>query len=211
MEQKMIKLYTNRAPVSLRVYPGHFATSHSHINYYIDVTTRKTRQSEAAEVAKHLVTLYHASTVVDTIVCVDGTEVIGAYLAEELSRAGFSSINAHQTIYVITPELVGGQMIFRDNLQPMLAGKHVLLLMATVTTGKTVARARECVEYYGGIVQGAAAVFSAVKEAENLEINALFRMEDIPDYQTFEHRDCPYCKAGEKLEAIVNSYGYSKL
>lgn len=211
MEQRMIKLHSTRAPVALRVFPGHFATSHSHINYYIDITTLKTRQSEAAEVAKHLVSMYHASTVVDTIVCVDGTEVIGAYLAEELSRAGFSSINAHQTIYIITPEQAGSQMIFRDNLQPMLAGKHVLLLMATVTTGKTVARACECVEYYGGIVQGAAAVFSAVQEAEGLEINALFRKEDIPDYQTFGHHECPYCKAGAKLEAIVNSYGYSKL
>ena len=38
------------------------------------------------------------STVVDTIVCIDGCEIIGAFLAEELTRAGVYSRNAHQTI-----------------------------------------------------------------------------------------------------------------
>ena len=47
-------------------------------------------------------------------------------------------MNAHQTIYVVSPEyLAGGQIMFRDNLTPMIAGKHVLVLAASVTTGKT--------------------------------------------------------------------------
>ena len=35
----MVKLPTNKSSLFLRVAKGHFATSHSHINYYIDVTT----------------------------------------------------------------------------------------------------------------------------------------------------------------------------
>ena len=46
----MVKLPTNKSSLFLRVAKGHFATSHSHINYYIDVTTQKARLSEAKAV-----------------------------------------------------------------------------------------------------------------------------------------------------------------
>ena len=34
----MVKLPTNKSSLFLRVAKGHFATSHSHINYYIAVS-----------------------------------------------------------------------------------------------------------------------------------------------------------------------------
>ncbi len=135
---KEYKIRTKNKNVFLRVRKGHFATMHSHINYYIDVTTQKTRLSEASAVAKEMVSAYRARTIVDTILCLDGTEVIGACVAEELTRDDFINLNAHQTIYVISPEFIGGgQMIFRDNLVPMLANKHVLILAASVLTQLT--------------------------------------------------------------------------
>ena len=99
----MVKLPTNKSSLFLRVAKGHFATSHSHINYYIDVTTQKARLSEAKAVAKELVAAYQHNTIVDTVLCLDGTQVIGTCLANELTKDGFSNMNAHQTIYVITP------------------------------------------------------------------------------------------------------------
>ena len=84
--------------VALRSVEGHFATNHSHINYLIDVTFQKSRLSEAQAAAKALVKQYVTSTIVDTIVCLDGMQVVGACLAEELTKAGFMSINAHQTV-----------------------------------------------------------------------------------------------------------------
>ena len=98
------KISTKRQNRHLKVAKGHFATNHSHINYYIDVTTQKTRLSEAQAVASELVSYYSNSTIVDSILCLDGTQVIGTCLAEELTRGGFVSINAHKTIYVLTPE-----------------------------------------------------------------------------------------------------------
>ena len=38
--------------INLKVVPGHFATTHSHINFYMDMTTLKVRYSEAMEVAR---------------------------------------------------------------------------------------------------------------------------------------------------------------
>ena len=105
------KIYTTGATVPLKIRPGHFATNHAHINYYIDVTTLKARTKEAEEVAQALVGMYLYDTVIDTIVCMEGTEVIGAFLAEELAKGGFLSTNAHKSIYVISPEFNNNSQI----------------------------------------------------------------------------------------------------
>ncbi len=212
MEERTFKITSPNSNVPLKITSGHFATNHSHVNYYIDMTTLKTRQSEAEAAAKALVTHYITNTVVDTIVCLDGTQVIGAFLAQELNRAGFMSINAHQTIYVVTPEYdANGQMIFRDNIQPMIRGKHVLVLMASVTTGITVRKSMECIQYYGGTPAGVSSIFSAVPEVEGMKVNSIFNGNDVPGYETYTSHECPMCRQGLKVDALVNSYGYSKL
>lgn len=206
------KLQSKRQNLFLRLSRGHFATSHSHINYYIDVTTQKTRLSEAKAVAEELVSYYNSNTVVDTILCLDGTEVIGTCLAEELTKGDYINMNAHQTIYVVTPEhTTGSQLLFRDNMIPMIAGKHVLILAASVTTGYTAAAAIEAINYYGGIVSGVAAIFAQVEECGGYPVRATFHLSDLPDYASHPSVDCPLCKQGVKVDALVNSYGYSKL
>ena len=133
---ELMNLPHRRGNVPLRIARGHFATNHSHINYYIDITYHKTRISEAKDSAYQLVSHFINDTPIDTIVCLDGTAVLGAFVAEELTKSGFSTINAHKSIYVVEPEYNNNsQMIFRDNIQPMIRGKHVLILMASVTTG----------------------------------------------------------------------------
>ena len=68
METRMFKVYAKADPaVSLKVIPGHFATNHSHINYYIDLTTLKARQNEA-QAAARLLAYYSNYSIVDTIV-----------------------------------------------------------------------------------------------------------------------------------------------
>lgn len=212
MENRMIKLYGSNSSIPLKVVPGHFVTSHSHVNYYIDMTTLKSRLSEASDIAQSLSGLYRASTIVDTILCLDGTQMIGTLLAEELTKAGFRSLNAHSTIYVTSPEYdANGQMFFRDNIQPMIRGKNVLTLMASVTTGMAALQALECIEYYGGTSVGISAIFSKLRDIGGVSIRSVFDENVIPDYQSFSPRECPLCKAGVKIDALVNSFGYSKL
>ena len=100
------KIKTKRSNLFLRVAKGHFATNHSHSNYYIDVAAQKSRLSEARAVAQELCSnSSYKTNIVDTILCLDGTEVIGACLADELTKSNLMNINAHQTIYVVTPEM----------------------------------------------------------------------------------------------------------
>ena len=213
MESRMVKLYArNNNHVALHAIPGHFATRHSHINFYIDMTSLKTRANEAQEVAKSLAGDYVNSTVVDTIVCMDGTEVVGAYLAQEFEKRGFRNTNLHDTIYVVTPEYnANNQLIFRDNTIPAIKGKNVILLLSTTTTGLTVRRSLECVQYYGGTVRGISSIFSTVKKVSGMEVHSVFTEEDVPGYQAFARGECPYCKRGFAIEAMVNGFGYSQL
>ena len=213
MESKMFKIYARSYDrIQLKNYHGHFATPQSHITHFLDITTMKSRSSEARRIAQALAANYEASIPVDTIVCMDGLEVVGAYLAEELTKAGVLSMNAHQTIYITSPEYNSvGQMIFRDNIQPMIYGKNVLILNGAITTGATLSRAVESILYYGGKIRGVAAIFSAVNSIAQLPVHSIFQQRDIPDYGSYKFHDCPLCKNKQKIDAIVNGWGYSKL
>ncbi len=212
INENAFKIRTSNSNLFLRVAPGHFATSHSHINYFIDVTTQKTRLSEATAVAEELVSFYNATTIVDTILCLDGTEVIGACLATALTEGHFTNMNAHQTIYVVTPEHTSGsQLLFRDNIVPMIAGKHVLVLAASVTTGYTAQAAVEAINYYGGHVAGIAALFATVTTCMGYEVRSVFDPTHLEGYASYPSHECPLCRAGKKIDALVNSHGYSKL
>lgn len=207
------KIKTKRKNLYLRVAKGHFASTHSHSNYYIDVAAQKSRLSEAKAVAQELCEGYnYTSTIIDTILCLDGTEVIGTCLANELTKNSFSNINAHQTIYVVTPEFVSGsQMMFRDNIVPMIKDKHVLILAVSVASGVTAQSAIEAVNYYGGNVVGISAIFSSTSTCGGYQVNSVFNPHDIDNYFSKPAHECPLCKEKKKIDALINSHGYSKI
>lgn len=212
MENEYIKIQAPGSSVPVKIMPGHFATNHAHVNYYMDLTTAKTRISDASELARNLAEMYMFDTIVDTLVCMEGTEVIGAFLAQELAKAGFLSLNAHKSIYIVTPEYnSNSQIIFRDNNLPMIRDKNVTLLTASVTTGLTLNKGIEAIQYYGGILQGISAIFSAVDSVNGVPVHSVFRERDVPEYQYYDYRNCPFCKAGKKLDGLINPFGYSKL
>lgn len=211
--QEAIKIYSKAHPnVELRAIPGHFVTPNSHVNYFLDMTMLKTRLSEASTVARELGRQVMLSTVVDTIVCIDGCEIIGAFLAEELTRAGIYSKNAHKTIYIVAPEYsTSGQMLFRDNYLPMIKNKNVLLLLASATTGKTVAKAIHTLTYYGADISGISAIFSAANSVMGMPVNCLFTASDLPDYMTYSSENCSLCKDKKQIDAFANAFGYSTI
>ncbi|MCD8007089.1 MAG: orotate phosphoribosyltransferase [Oscillospiraceae bacterium] len=204
---KIIESRKNRR-IKISVIPGHFATNHSHINNYIDMTKIKTSHMMAKDAATQIAATY-SSTPIHTIICMEGTEMLGAFLAESLASGG---INQGEDVAVITPELNStGQLIFRDNTQGMIWGKKVLLLISSVSTGKTINRALECLNYYSGELVAIASIFSAISESNGIAVHSVFTPDDIPGYQTFIQRECPMCSSGQKVDAIVNSFGYSKI
>ncbi len=208
----VMEFATKRSDLPLRVAMGHFATSNCHSNYYIDVVLQKAQLSEAKAVAEKLASYYYTDTVVDTVLCLDGTEVIGTCLANCLSKADYMHINAQKSIYVVTPETHNGsQLLFRDNIVPMISGKNVIILAVSVASGKTVEAAVDAVKYYGGAVAGIASIFSTAKECRGLPVHSIFNPNDLENYQCYPSHDCPMCKAGIKLDALVNSHGFSKL
>lgn len=233
------KIYAKDYPdLALKVTKGHFSSDRFHINYYIDMTALKMRKMEAQHVARAMVSRYvnrirmetptfftsaggdmenmlnsmSSKTPIDTIICMDGCEVIGAYVASELSEVGVTTLNTHHTSYIITPEFDStGQMVVRDNIKPMIKGKHVLVVLATAMSGRTIAKSIRCINSYGGIIEGISVIFSAVDEIDGYPVNAVFSTKDLPDFRLSVPEECEDCKNGVKLDAIVNSYGYSIL
>ena len=210
MESKMTKIYArSNKKIQLKVYAGHFATPQSHITHYLDLTTMRSRSSEAMRIAEALAANYETSIPVDTIICMSGLEVVGA---ETLTRAGVYSMNSHQTIYITSPEYNNsGQIIFRDNIQPMIRGKNILILDGSITTGETLSRAIESILYYGGAIRGIASIFSAATSIAGLPVYSIFNHQDLPNYGSYSAATCPLCAQKQKLDALVNGFGYSKI
>ncbi len=213
MEPKFFKIPVCVGDVSLHVAKGHFATRNSHTNYFIDVTNQQSSIREAEAVAQQLAQRSLAQhLMLDTILCMDGTRVIGTCLAQKLTQGGFRSINAGKEIYVLRENVgTSGKLIFRDNARFMLEGKNVLLLLASVTTGGTVRRGIECVQYYKGNVAGIAAIYSYQKEIDGIPVVSLFDTNDISDYASYLPEECPMCREKRELDAVVDKYGYSAL
>lgn len=213
MDDRLEDLRSKKNPKArIKILKGHFATSNSHINTYIDMSTVKVRHNNARETAKVLASAYLTSTSVDTIVCLEDTDSIGTFMAEQLADMNMLSLSKGNNISIVTPEyLSSGQMIFRDNKQRMIRNQQVLLLAASITTGKSVKKAIDTVLYYGGTVCGICSIFSSINKINGMEINTIFTSADLPDYRAYSPESCPMCKEGKRIEAIVNSFGYSKL
>ena len=147
-------------------------------------------------------------TPVDTVLTLERTKMIGAFLARDLYNGG---INLHHDVAVVTPEITDDKMILRDNLIPYLKDKHVLLMTASATTGMTILAALEGIRYYGGEPVGVATIFGSCDRIGDLPVTRLFGVDDIQGYESYSKTECPLCKAGVKVDAVVNSYGYSKI
>lgn len=213
MDERLRDLRSKKNPKArIKILQGHFATNNSHINTYIDMSTVKVRHNNCRETARTIADQYLYTTMVDTIVCLEETSTIGTFMAEHLADANSHSLSRGNNISIVSPEYhQNGQILFRDNVQRMVINSQVLILAPSITSGKSVRRAIEAVEYYGGTVCGICSVFSSVDHINGIEVKTIFEPEDLPDYQAYAPHDCPMCKAKQKIDAIVNSYGYSKL
>ena len=204
------KIRTKGKNLFLRVTKGHFMKTNGHMNYYIDVTMQKSRLSEARAVAEELVSYYKTSTVIDTILCLDEMQVIATCMAEQLTATGYMNLNAHQTIYILTPEKVSeGRFIFREGTAAMINGKNVLILTSSVATGRTTSVAMDAIKYYGGTVAGLASIYSAVDECNGVPVHSVFDANDLDGYYCVPAHECPLCKEGQMVDGVVNSYGFA--
>lgn len=213
MDERLTDIRSAKNPKArIKVMGGHFVTRHSHVNAYIDMSTVKTRHNNAKEAAKTLAAEYVMNTMVDTIVCLNHTEVIGAFIAEALADSGNGFMNGGNNISVVTPEFdPTGQILFRDNNQRMVQGKQVLILTDSMATGAVVSQTIESILYYGGAICGICAVFSAISKIAGMEVKTIFTSSDLPDYHVYAPNQCPMCKAEQKIDGLINSFGFAKL
>ena len=58
---------------------------------------------------------------------------------------------------------------------------------------------------------GVTAIFATVDKCAGYPVASIFDPHDLPDYQSYDAHSCPWCKEGKKIDALVNSFGYSSL
>lgn len=214
MDKQIYTVTSNKnEKVFIHTMGGHFISSSNHLNCYVGTSDIKHNHDVSLEAAKLMAQYYNERNInVDTVLCLYETQALGAYLAHELSRPNMLNPNPDSVVYVLGPEYdASGNIIFRDNLKKLINGRDVVLLISCITSGKTVARAMESVMYYGGKIAGVTSIFSAVDNVDGMEVNTIFTRKDIPGYEAYGHHSCPLCKAGAKVDAIANGYGYSLL
>ena len=44
-----------------------------------------------------------------------------------------------------------------------------------------------------------------------MEVISLFHTDDLPEYASYTAKDCPLCRKGLEIDAMVDTFGYSKL
>lgn len=214
MEKQIYTIKSDRDErVFIHAMPGHFISSSNHLNYYIGTSDIKHNHDVSVDAAMLMASYYIERGIeADTVLCLYETQALGAYLAHELSRPNMLNPNPDNTVYVLGPEYdAQGNIIFRDNLRKLIAGRRVIILISCITSGKTVERAMESVSYYGGAVAGITSIFSAVREIDGVDVNTIFTADDVPGYQSYPSHDCPLCRSGARVDAIANGYGYSLL
>lgn len=213
----MSQVYTLTSPknenVFIHVMAGHFISANNHINYYVGTSDIKHNIKISVDAAKLMAEYYHTNNIdVDTVLCLYETQTLGAYLAEELARPTMLSPNPDNTVFVIGSEYDGaGNLIFRDNLRRMIYGKNVCVLISCITSGRTVDRALQSIQYYGGKAVGISSVFSMQNKIDGINVDSIFTTKDIPGYISYPAHDCPMCQKGISVDAISNGYGYSKI
>ena len=198
--------------ISINVTPGHFSTGTYHTNFYLDLSEIRTDVLLARDVAQELAIPYLTSTLVDAVVCMENTNVIGAFLAEELSHHGMAVMNSGGHIHVVTPKSTADRkLIFYDNEIDWIENKNILLLTSTISSGQTLVGALECIEYYHGIISGVSSLYSTSVAVLGQKTYTLFSSEDIPGYRVVRADKCDMCLAEQELDAIVNYEGYIKV
>ncbi|NLV88853.1 MAG: phosphoribosyltransferase [Tissierellia bacterium] len=222
MESRAFTVSLSKNPVvKMDVIPGHFSTKHYHTTHYLGLSNLKTNVKVASDVAVEMALPYLASTLVDTIVCIEGTDVIGAYMARELMQEGTSVVNAGRDIHVLTPTVnINRKLVFQTNTQELIFNKNIILLVSLMARGVTVNSVLECLAYYGGKVVGISTLFNTLPEShefgnrtlfKNIEVHSLFTDKDIPGYKISSPSECEDCKEGRGLDAIVLEDGYIKI
>lgn len=206
-----VSLPSNPA-ITVDVYPGHYTTNHFHLSHFLDLDNLKTNSSVAKNVAKELVRPYLSNTSIDTIVCMEGTELIGAYLANELAKREVYTINENEDIYVVRPlSNVNRQLTFKSNIEKLITGHDTLLLISSISSGTTLNSAIEMLAYYGANLVGVSSLFNAQPGNLDVEVDSLFTREDIPGYKMYKIKECELCESGRKLDAIIMQGGYTNL
>ena len=82
---------------------------------------------------------------------------------------------------------------------------------ATATKSIMTGLLRDELGFDGIAVTDSMNIYRAVDRVEGYPVRSIYSVDDLPDYESYDYRECPYCKRGRRLDALVNSFGFSAI
>lgn len=164
-------------------------TAQEEISMNFCISTRELRLSAklAKEAARALAQPYHTGALVDLILCEEGCEAVGAFLAAELGGGSVLSLNRGSDIHIGTLRLSEQETCTREELP--LRGKSILLLTDLLMSPKRARRAADYILGSGAALSGVCALFGVPGEVEKRKIQCLFEASDLPGFYTWREEN----------------------
>ena len=104
---------------------------------------------------------------------------------------------------------------FQDALNLIQYTRQSVFLTGKAGTGKSTFLKYVCANVKKKHVvlapTGIAAIFATKDKIDEIAVHSAFDPNDIDGYGSYAPHACPLCKKGEKIDALINCYGFSKL
>ena len=184
--------------LKLTAYHGHFATRHSHNSHYLDITRMK-HECAMANIARRLSCNHYVYEKEIRYGRLPGQQRgHGTFLARQLSQKNLLSLSSEKISASSHRSTIQRTSIFRIIFAPWCL-KECPAADLTVNSGRTAACARGASSIEAPR-RGSQLSSARLKQVGDIPVISLFSPEDIPGYVTSLVKDCPMCKAGQKID-----------
>ena len=134
----------------------------------------------------------------------------------DIAKSRSTTVYIAAIVFGLAGLIFGGDM-FIDSASDIARewGVSEAIIGLTIVAGGTslpelVSSAIDAIRYYNGIPAGICSIFSCIDECEGFPVRSIYNKNDLIAYESHPARDCPLCKAGTKIDGLVNSHGISE-
>lgn len=174
-------------------------TSGRHMSIYVNKDKLLCHPGETSEICKLLA---EANKDLDVEI-VAAPVVAGAIIGHEVAKY-LSELKGKEILSVYADKTEEGPLTFKRGYNEIIKDKKVLVIEDTVATGLSVRKMIDVVNKFGGKIQAMSVLVNRVpSEINSSSLGVPFSSLTEILAETFEEKDCPFCKAGIPINTSV--------
>ncbi|MDD2955337.1 MAG: hypothetical protein PHD67_03355 [Oscillospiraceae bacterium] len=186
-------LFKHQSGLYLTVTREHAAEPGCHMNRRVGTAGLRHSGKLAREAARLLAAPYQAGALVELILCEQGCEVVGSFLACELSGGNALSLNRGCDIRVAAFRWEEERPVL---LEPEpLSGQSVLLLADRLFPPDKALCCAQWAAAQEAALSGVCALFGTPGKVGWRRVHCLFSAVEVPGFHFWPEEECPLCRA----------------